>query len=96
MLHSTEPHTPLGFLAGLAAGLYPQLRDWGTHGTGHPMAALLSPRSRSQRKPSGCRRWPRAGMGGRAHAVPWEHRDRRGALTALGLAAKPHIAWSVC
>lgn len=55
-----------------------------------------SPHGRSQRKPSSHRRWPRTGVGDRAHPVPWEHRDRRGAVTAPGLTAKPRIAWSVC
>lgn len=48
LLHSTQPHHPLGFLAGHSRA--PKHR--GTHGTGHPVAALLNPRSRSQRKPS--------------------------------------------
>lgn len=50
-----------------------------------------SPHGRSQRKPSSHRRWPRTGVGDRAHPVPWEHRDRRGAVTAPGLTL-PNLA----
>lgn len=61
-----------------------------------PRGSTAEPQEQVPEETQQPRGWPRAGVGGRAHPVPGEHRDRRGAVTALGLTLPNLTSHGLC
>lgn len=88
---------PLGLLAGLAAGLCPQPKGSGHSWHRSPHGSTAEPQEQvpeeAQQQQEVAKGW--CGWQG-SHPVPWELRDRRGAVTALGLTLPNLTSHALC